>query len=149
MPLKVTNPEHEFSDCSSSGIDLNPEKLMRVHGEPDTFKDLLLFSEASQCVTCFSLESFHVFKCNVEEISCSAGWVQDCDIAKSVEEPSHLVFRFHELIRLRERDSRCPNGFPFLTKWFDDGRYDEPLDVGPWGVVSPEFVAFYGVEGSL
>src|SRR4051794_23774328 len=90
-----------------------------------------------------------MLKCHIKKIATPASWVEHENVAELFKKSPYLLPRFRELVPFGERYRGGFNRFPLAAEGLDDGRENEPLDVGTRGVMSPKFVPVDGVKGSL
>lgn len=149
VPLQVADPEHDLGDGGGAGVEFDAEELVGVYGEATGFHAHLSAAEVAQGVEHFAFEAFHVFEGDVEEVAAAAGGVEYAGVAELVVEVLQLVDGLVLLALLQPGFGGDLDGAPLVAQRVDKGGHDQAFDVGAWGVVGTEFVAFAGVEGAF
>ena len=67
---------------AARGFSFNAEQLVRIDGQSGVFQDLLRLAEGVQGIEHLAFKALHVFQSDVEEVSGSAGGVEDAGGAK-------------------------------------------------------------------
>ena len=94
VPLEVADPKDQFSQGSSAGVELDPQKVVRIHGlaggDISAFgvkiQAGLAVAELIERIQDLTLESLEVLKRDVEEVAAATGWVKDANAAQPVVE---------------------------------------------------------------
>ena len=141
MPLQIANPQNQFSDGSGAWIDFQAKKLVRVNGVRFEFKSEV-FAKLRGHVENFTFQNFKMLQGDVKEIAGAARGIKHGHAAKFFMERIHLGAGFFEVARAGLGEGGGADIFPFGAERFNDGRQNQPLDIGARRVVCAKLVAF-------
>ena len=89
MPLQKADPKHQFGNVAGAGIQLQPEKLVRVHLVTVEAAQRLLAPKIDQRLQHLALQPLHQFQRHIEKIAGATGRVQHPRVVKLVVEIAH------------------------------------------------------------
>ncbi|OQA07524.1 MAG: hypothetical protein BWY66_01369 [bacterium ADurb.Bin374] len=146
VPLEVADPEHHLGDGGGARIHLDTEELVRVDDRALQFEQPLSLTEAGEGVEYFPFEPLEVFERDVEKVSRAAGRIEHLYRAEAAMKCPDLGDSALQIAFRREADGGGVHVAPLVPDRLDDGRQDQPLDVGAGGVMGTEGVALARVE---
>lgn len=97
VPLQITEPDHEFRNCRRARVQLQAQKLMRVHAVL-VERQRLLPAEIGQRFQHLAFEPLHQFQRYIEEVAGAAGRVENARGAKALVEVMDDADRFLGLL---------------------------------------------------
>ena len=115
VPLQVADPEDNLGDGGGSGVDFQPQELVRVDGVALHFEQVLAGAEVGERAQHFAFEALHVFERDVEEVAGAAGGVEDADCAQLVVEGADFCDGLVFLALVFQRGGGGLDGFPFVS----------------------------------
>ena len=146
VPLQIADPQHQLRDVAGPRVDLQPQKLVRVHLVTVQPGKGLLAAEIQEGFDHVALQPLHEFERDIEEVAGAAGRVKHVGVVELLMEELHggdglLAAGFtHQALGCGE------DLLPLAAQGLDDGGDDEALHIGAGRVMRAEARALLRIE---
>jgi putative transposase len=91
VPLQIADRQHQFGHRRRPGVQLDPQKLVRVNGMACKGQRRLFLAQFGQQGRHLAFQPLPQFKGHIEEVARSAGRVQHANVAKLGVEGAHGI----------------------------------------------------------